>query len=110
MPPAPGSVIAAWSLATVVFDVDDGDVPPGPAPPVEVLGRFRKARHALELRQRASSASLIARRYASRPCLRCSRRIALELVFANQDFGGNDAGGGRLVCEVREVWKVVKSE
>lgn len=95
---------------TVVFDVDED--PPGPAPaaPVEVLGRLRKARHAEEVRQRASSASLIARRYASRPCLRCSRRVAFELLFANQDFGGKGTGGGRVVCEVREVWKVVKSE
>lgn len=81
------------------------------APPVaEVFGRFKKARHALEVRQRGSSESFIARRYSSSPVRRSSRSVALERVFANQDLAGRGAGGGAVVWEVRELWKEEKSE
>ena len=81
------------------------------APPVaEVLGRFKKARHALEVRQRGSSASFIARRYSSSRVRRSSRRVVLERVFANQDLAGRGAGGGAVVWEVRALWKEEKSE
>lgn len=83
---------------------------PAALAPLAVLGRFRNARQALEFRHWGSSASLIARRYVSRPFRRSSRRVALETVLANQDFGGRGAGGGVVVCDVRVEWKEAKSE
>lgn len=100
LPPAPGVVAAACK-----FD----DVREGPLLRA-ALGRLRNARHALELRHCGSSASLMARRYSSRPSLRFSRYIGLEFVFTNQDFPGRGAGGGPVTWLVNEEWKARNSE
>lgn len=58
-------------------------------------GRFKKVRHAVELRHRESSELFMVRRYASSPLRRSSRNVGLDVVFVNQDFGGKGTGGGR---------------
>ena len=76
-----------------------------------LLGRLRNVRHALVLRHLSSSLSLIAVRYASNPLRRASVSSGEEVVRVNQDFGGR--GPWRAVppaWEVRELWRVVKSE
>jgi hypothetical protein len=74
------------------------------------LGRFKNARHAGELRHRGSSASLMARRYSSKPVRRSSLNVALDVVFANQDLGGRGAGGGTVTWFEMEAWNALKSE
>lgn len=99
---AAGSVIAVWSRVEVVVE-------PLPVDAIAV-GRLRNARHAGEVRQRPSSDSLIARRYASSPRRRSSHNRSFETVFENQVFEGRGAGGGAFVWEMRVLWKVEKSE
>jgi hypothetical protein len=74
------------------------------------LGRFRKARHAGVVRQRLSGDELMAQRYDSRPCLRCSVRAGEEVVRVNQDFWGSGQGGGEPVRVLRVWWRETKSE
>jgi len=75
-----------------------------------LLGRLRKARQALVLRHRGSLASLMVRRYASKPFLRSSVSCGFDVVRENHDFRGSEAGGVAPLCEVRLSWRVVKSE
>lgn len=97
-----GSVIAAWSLVEVLL------VPLVEA--VAAVGRFKNARQAEEVRHRPSGASLIARRYCSKPRRRSSRKRSFETVLENQDFEGSGTGGCAAVWMARVLWKARKSE
>lgn len=99
----PGSVMAAWSREEV-FDV------PFDVEIAAAVGRFKKARHADEVRHRPSDASLMARRYVSRPRRRSSRKRSLETVLENHDLDGRGTGGSALVWLIRLLWKAAKSE
>lgn len=100
LPPAPGVMTAACKC-------DEAREEPLLR---AALGRLRNARQALELRHCGSSASLMARRYASSPSLRFSRYTGLEFVFVNQDFPGRGAGGGAVTWLDNEAWKARNSE
>ena len=75
-----------------------------------VLGRLRKARHALQFRHRGSSDVFIACKYSSSPFLRSSVNVGFDVVFENQDFWGRRAGGATPTWEVISSWRALKSE
>lgn len=98
-----GSVMAVWSRVEVLLV-------PLVVEAAAAVGRFRNARHAGDVRQRPSGASLMALRYCSRPRRRSSRKRSFEAVLENQDFAGSGTGGCALAWSMSVLWNAEKSE